>query len=53
MPAFAGAFVAVAGVSGRACTGSIHSGGPPRQEQTVRVGAVESVRLLYFGGVTH
>lgn len=53
MPAFAGALVAVAGVSRRACTGSVHSGGLAGQEQTVCMGAIESVRLLYFGDVTH
>ncbi len=50
--AIAGALVASAVVSGCASTssGSVYSGGQARQEQTVRMGVVESVRQVSIEG---
>jgi outer membrane lipoprotein SlyB len=50
--AIAGALVASAVVSGCAGTssGSVYSGGQARQEQTVRMGVVESVRQVTIEG---
>lgn len=50
--ALAGAFVAIAFSTGCASTtsGSVYSGGQARQEQTVRMGVVESVRQVTIEG---
>ena len=50
--AIAGAFAAIAFVSGCASTssGSVYSSGQTRQEQTVRMGVVESVRHVTIEG---
>lgn len=50
--AIAGAFAAIAFVSGCASTssGSVYSSGQTRQEQTVRMGVVESVRQVTIEG---
>jgi outer membrane lipoprotein SlyB len=50
--AIAGALVAAAVMSGCASTssGSVYSGGQARQEQTVRMGVVESVRQVSIEG---
>jgi outer membrane lipoprotein SlyB len=50
--AFAGAVAALAFITGCASTssGSVYSGGQARQEQTVRMGVVESVRQVTIEG---
>ena len=52
--AMACVLAASSAISGCASTssGSVYSGGQARQEQTVRMGVVERVRLLSGGGVT-